>query len=146
MKIKCLHGYFIFEEMMPGEISKFMNLTKLELAPVKNYYAFSTLDQAPRYSLLGGEYLGAVSTKTYEGEPWEVMRENGLVYDFVKDLVVPIETVINLTEIKQASNYFISNGLIMAGSITDDGSRITDYAAFFSFSKSKYVYSEVTYG
>ncbi len=143
MKIRCLHGYFLFDELYPGELSKFMELTQFQIEASENHFTFSSLADAPRYSIVGGEYLGALATKTFEGEPWEVMRENGLVYDFLQDEVVPILTITNAMTLKQTNNYFIANGMILPGSITDDGSRVKDYAAFYSFTKSKYVYSEV---
>ena len=67
MKIKCLHGYFIFEETKLGQVSHFMSLFGLGLVPKQDYYTFTDLEDAPDYSVIGGDYLGAVATKTFEG-------------------------------------------------------------------------------
>ncbi len=145
MKIKCLHGYYFFEEINPGDISRFINITGLTLVPHSDYYTFSFLDDAPRYSILGGVYLGAPATKTFEGEPWQVMRENELVYDFIIDAVVPIISVARAVQLKESNRYFVSNGLILPGSVTDDGNRVKDYAAFYLFESQKFKYSEVSF-
>ncbi len=143
MQIKCLHGYFIFTEDSEGEVSKLSSLFNLDLALKNNYYTFDTLESAPEYSIIGGTYLGAPVIKTFEGKPWEVMRENNLVYDFLNDVVVSIDLIVKHTELDQSDYFYLSPGLILPGSITDDGSRITDYAAWFSFDEQSFKYSEV---
>lgn len=143
MRIKCLHGYFKFQELNPSELSRFIKLTRLTLAPKDDYFTFPLLKNAPNYSLEGGTYLGATATKTFEGTPWEVMRENGLVYDFVKNKVVAINTVISPILLKQSTNYFLSNGMILPGSLTDRGDRVKDYSAFYLFDTYRFKYTEV---
>lgn len=145
MKIRCLHGYFIFEELRPGEITKFINLTKLPITADKNHFTFEALKDAPGYAIQGGTYLGAPATKTFEGEPWEVMRANGLVYDFVKDEVVPILTVVKPIKLTFGNRYFLSNGMILAGSLTDEGNRVTDYSAHYIFESAKFKFTEVSF-
>lgn len=145
MKIKCLHGYFIFEEVKVGQISEFMSLTGLELVPVDNYFTFSFLSDAPQYSILLSPYLGIPAIKTFEGKPWEVMRENKLVYNFNLGLVVPLLSVVNLISVQAAQHYYMSDGLIMPGSLTDRGKRVTDYSAWFSIDSMRYKYTEITY-
>ncbi len=135
----------MFEEAKAGQVSKLTNLFGFEFALKNGYYTFSTLDDAPEYSILGGTFLGAPCIKTFEGKPWEVMRENGLVYDFVNDEVVPILTIVNPVKIYEASNYFLSNGMILPGSVTEDGSRVKDYAAHYLFDTAKFKYSEVSF-
>ena len=51
----------------------------------------------------------------------------------------------SLTRAGIGINYFLSPGLIKPGSVTDDGSRVTDYAAWFLFDSMKFKYSEITY-
>jgi hypothetical protein len=75
------------------------------------------------------------------------MRANGLVYDFNLGEVVPILSVMQRVDIVTGKNYFLSSGLILPGSVTDDGSRVTDYAAWLSLDEMKtrtFRYSEVT--
>ncbi len=146
MTIKCLHGYFMFDETKIGQISDYLSFYGLPLVKKDTYYTFETLKDAPRYSIKGGFYLGAICTKTFEGEPWEVMRENGLVYNFILDKVVPIASVTQRPNINQAANYFFSDGLLLPGSVRNDGKRVKDYTAGYSFASIKYKYSEVVYG
>lgn len=146
LTIKCIHGYFMFNETKMGELSDFMNLFTLELVSKNNYYTFPALANAPKYSVEGGNYLDAPALKTFEGEPWEVMKENGLVYNFILKKVVPIESIIQRPNIKEATNYYFSDGLLLPGSVTDDGLRVTDYSAGFLFGSIKFRYTEVSYG
>jgi hypothetical protein len=145
MKIRCLHGYFIFEETRIGQVSDFMGRFGLDLVPVGPYYTFSDLEDAPKYSLKGKTLLGNVALANFEGEPWEIFEENGLVYDFDKSLVVPIATILAVTTIAQAGNRFVSPGLIIPGSATAGGKRVKDYSAWFSRDTLRFLYSEVAY-
>jgi len=145
MRVRCLHGYFIFDEMRQGQISDFMNLTGLSLVPKDNYYTFEGLEDAPEYSLLGKTYLNLPAVALYEGKPWEVFEANEFVFDFTTGLLVPIVSITRLVEIKQAGNLFVTNGLIQPGSLTTEGKRVKDYAAWFSRDRLTWHYSEVTY-
>ncbi len=141
MKIKCLHGYFLFDEDRAGELSDFMRVYGFDIVLENRHYTFSFLKDAPRYSILGGTYLGAPAIKTFEGEPWDIMRQNKLVYDFTLDAVIPIASVTQLIKLKSAGNYYLTSGLIIPGSITDDGSRVKEYAASYI---DTFTYSEVS--
>jgi hypothetical protein len=141
MKIECLHGYYKFSETQSGELSHFASLFGLELERSGDHFTFSDLVDAPTHSLTGGTFLGAPTLFAMEGPPWEVMRKNKLVYDFQKGLVVPILAILTVCDFVQAGFNFVSNGMILGGSVTEDGSRVTDYAAFYS--QSKFRYSEV---
>lgn len=145
MRIKCLHGYFKFYETGAGQISHFMSRYGFSIVPKDDYFTFEALESAPEHSILTNPYLDAVATATFEGKPWEVMEENGLVYNFSTGLVVPILTITKVVEIQRAANYFLSNGLILPGSLTVEGSRVKDYSAWFSHETYKFRYSEVTY-
>ena len=146
MRIRCLHGYFIFEETRAGQVSDFMRYTGFELVPVDDYYTFSDLENAPTYSLAGKTLLlGTAAIKSFEGKPWEVFRENQVVYDFSLGVIMPIQSILTKTVITQAGNKFLSPGLIMPGSIMDDGNRVKDYSAWFSLQTLRYLYSDVAY-
>ncbi len=142
MKLQCIHGYFKFDEVKAGEISDFMNLFGLEIEKVGDHFTFADLVDAPDYSLPGGTFLGCPTLVAFEGQPWEVMRANSIVYDFSKGLVVPIVTIIQTIKVQSAGNFFLAGGMIIPGSVTEDGSRVTDYAAFYD--NPRFKYSEVT--
>lgn len=145
MKIRCIHGYFIFEETKVGQLSDFMSRFGFELVSVGPYYTFSDIALAPRHSLAGLDLLGVPAIATFEGEPWEVFEENSMVYDFSSGFVVPISTITQTTKIDQAGNRFVSPGLILPGSVTADGSRVKDYSAWYSRDTLRFLYSEVSY-
>ena len=145
MRVRCLHGYFIFNEMRQGQISDFMNLTGLSLVSKDNYYTFEGLEDAPEYSLVGKTLLNLPAIALFEGKPWEVFEANEMVFDFTTGLLVPITSIVRIIEIKQAGNMFVTNGLIQPGSLTADGKRVKDYAAWFSRDRLTWHYSEVAY-
>lgn len=143
MRLKCAHGYFLFQETGLGQVSDWMNLTGLKLVPTGSQYTFEALGSVPDFSIKGGPFMGATATKTFEGSPSEVFEANRLVYDFSKGLVVPIDTVSFQTSISLAGNRYTSPGLIVPGSMTKDGKRVRDYAAWFSRDRLTWLYSEV---
>lgn len=145
MKIKCLHGYFIFEETKVGQISDFMSRFGLSIVSVGDYYTFEDLEGAPTHSIAGKTLFTLPATETFEGKPWEVFEANSIVYNFSTGLVLPIASVVQTVKIEQAGNKFISPGLILPDSVTEDGSRVRDYSAWYSRDTLRFVYSEIGY-
>lgn len=145
MKVDCLHGYFKFEETASGQLSRFMSLFGFEIERSGDHYTFADLVDAPDYSIVGGTFLNCPTTKNFEGKPWEVMRENGLVYSMQLGIVVPILTIISPISVARTGNYFVTTGMIQPGSVTEDGSRVTEYAAFFVQDRGNFKYSEISY-
>lgn len=145
MKVKCLHGYFIFEETRPGQAAELNSIFGLNLKPKNNYFTFETLVNVPAYTLVGSDFLGVPALETFEGKPWEIMEQNGLIYDFSFDLIKPITAVTAKAKFTNAGFYLISQGLIVPGAITDNGSRVKSYSAWFFKDTMTFRYSEVTY-
>lgn len=146
MKLNCIHGYFKLEEQRAGEFSDFVSLYGVEIERSGDHFTFADLVDAPDFSLPGGTFLGCPTTELFEGEPWEVMRANGIVYDFSIGEVVPIDSVSKVVNIKSAGNFYAASdmtGMIIPGSVMDDGSRVKDYAAYFIFDRMGFKYSEV---
>lgn len=144
LKVNCIHGYFLFQEVVSGELSKFMSLYGLELVPVGTQFTFKALEGAPHYSFKGSTYLGAESSTNYQGAPWEVMEANSLVFNFTTGKVQKISSVTSTIELSQAGAYFVSRGLILPGSITKDGSKIKSYRGFYDRRIGQFQYSEVS--
>jgi hypothetical protein len=118
----------------------------LELEREGEHFVFSDLVGAPDYSIAGAEYLLATpATTTFAGKPWEVFEANGFVYNYDTGLLVPIESVTASVSLSPAGNYYLAQGLILPGSLTDRGDRVKDYAAWFSTDTMKFRYSEVTF-
>lgn len=122
-----------------------MTLFDLELVRKNDFYTFPALLDAPTYGIKGGEFLGAAVTKTFEGEPQDVMRENDLVYNFLTETVVPASSITQRIDVAQAQNYFLSSGLILPGSLTDGGFRVRDYAAWYDFGSETFKYAEINF-
>ena len=145
MKVRCIHGYFIFEATKTSQISDFISYTGLELVSVGNHYTFEALAETPEFSLPLLPFLGVPATKSIEGKPWEVFEENKLVFDFQKGLVVPILSVTQVVNLEQVGNNFYAPGLILPGSLTKRGARIKSYETWFSRDSLSWLYSEVEY-
>lgn len=109
-----------------------------------DHFTFEKLLGAPEYSIAGKTYIGATAIKTFSGKPEEIFRENKLIYDFQKDAVAPIASTTQTVKIYESGNIFLSPGLILPGSFTDGGGRVTDYSAWFLFDSQKFKYSELT--
>lgn len=145
MKIKCTHGYFEFEESRAGEVSDFVSIFGLELVRKGGVFTFADLEDAPDYSIEGGQVLGATAIKTFEGTPAEVFEQNELVYNYDQGLVVPIAEITQIVTIEQAGKLYVSDGLIMPGSLTRSGDRVKGYAGWFNRERMRFLYSEVSY-
>lgn len=145
MRIKCLHGYFIFEEDFIGEVSKFITRYGIPIVQKDDQYVFEFLENAPDYSIKGAPFLGTVATETFEGKPWEVMEANGFVFNFNTGLISPIASITQKTTIQRAGNYFVADGLILPGSVLSSGSKIKSYFGWFSFDTLSFRYSGVQY-
>lgn len=149
MKIRCLHGYFIFEETRPSQVSDFMRFSGLELVPKGEYFTLADLEGAPEYSFKNRPIeIGLTpipATANFAGKPWEVFEANEMVYDFVNGLLRPISAITQLVSIDDAANRYVAHGLILPGSITVEGKRVRDYAAHFSRETQRFLYTEVTY-
>lgn len=146
MRVNCIHGYFIFREEGAGETSDLMSLYSMDLVPKDDYFTFEILSHAPSYSVKGSNYLGAVANKTFQGKPWQVMRANNLVYDFINRKVLPISEVQERFSLPLGKSYYFNDGLLLPGSVMADGSRVKDYSAWYSWRSSKFRYSEVNFG
>lgn len=145
MKIDCLHGYFKFSETRIGQVSDFMSYTGFKLVPVKDYFTFESLEDAPNYSLIGKTLIDIPAIATHEGNPWEVFEANDFIFDFKLNLIRNISSVTQVIKLQKAGNRFLSPGLILPGSLTDDGNRVKDYSAWYSRERLTFLYSMVNY-
>lgn len=144
MQVNCIHGFFEFKENRPGEISDFMLLSKLRIVPRGTSFTFERLAEVPDHTIKGYDFLGAQATATHEGNPSDLFRANGLVYDFTKDALVPLSQSSLSIPLRVSGGYYLSTGgLIIPGSLTETG-RVEGFSGFYSFSAGRWAYSEVT--
>lgn len=145
MRIRCLHGYFKIDEMDQGQISNFMSRFGFSIVPKDDFFTFSAIQDAPDYTIKGQTILGVTAIKTFEGTPQDVFRQNTIVYDFNDGTVKLLSTVTQQIEIVKAGGMYLSNGLILPGSLTKDGLRVTDYTCYTNKSSSRWHYTEVKF-
>jgi hypothetical protein len=149
VKISCLHGYYEFIEEKSGEVARFQNLWKLNLKSLKSYYGihytFSDLIDVPKISVEGINFMGNEASVTHEGKPWVLFEKNALVYDFTVGRVRPIREIDNRVKIGQAGFYYVSDGLMLAGSRSEFGI-VTDYYCTFLWDSLSFQYSWIGYG
>ena len=145
MKIKCMHGFFVFEETVIGQVSDFISYTGLMLSSWEDYFTFDFLVPPPEYSIKGKPFLGFTSIKTFEGRPWEVFEANGVVYDWSAGIIKPITSITTVTNIRAAGNRYLANGLLLPGCLNQNGDRVESFSGFFAKDTKRFTYSEVTY-
>jgi hypothetical protein len=145
MKITCIHGYFIVKEDEPGDVAKFNSFYTQDLVQKDWYYTFQAIADCPSESILGKPFLGSVGTATYAGKPWELFEQNGYVYDFINDLIVPIISITAKVDPIRELATFSTGGLIQPGSIVKTWTRIKGFQCQVDCDYFQYEYSELTY-
>lgn len=143
MKIECINGFFIFRELRVGQVSDFMRYSGLELVKWRDCYTFKGLENVPEYTIKGTPFLNLIASKTYQGEPWELFDQNQATFNFLTGLAVPFLSVIQNVKLSTAGNKYVSNGLILPGSLLPSGKKIKSYAGYFSRDTLNFNYSEV---
>ena len=144
MRILCRHGHFSFYPRDAEDISRFCDLFDEELVRVDDFYTFSYLEDVPNYSLLGKTFLGLPATATFEGQPWDVMKENGYVYSLALKLVVPKVSIVNVIRLELVDNFWtLDNPIIQPASLNPVGQRIMSYDAQYFRETSQLRVSEV---
>jgi hypothetical protein len=145
MKITCLHGYFIIREDYSGEVARFNSLYGMDLTAKDDYYTFTPIKEAPTYSIFGKAYLNLLAIKTYEGNPWEVFEQNLFIYDPTLKIIKPISLVTSIVELTRNKSTYSTKGLILPGSISTEGNKITGYQCQFYFDTLEFIYTEFFY-
>lgn len=147
MRILCRNGHIAFYPKDESEIFRFASF--FGETPVRDgdFYTFEFLKDAPKYSIKGKTYLGVVATKTFEGEPWEVMRENNLVYSLNAGTVVLKTTITMVINPQNAEGFFLAESpIIQPGSLSPSGQRVLSYDAEYFGNTSQLRVFEVEYG
>lgn len=120
-----------------------MQYSGLELVAKENYFTFASLESAPDFSLAGLDLLGIPAVQTFAGKPWEVFEANSFVYDFDADLMKPIASIVQTTKIEASGSFYVSKGLIQAGSFIGPAQKVKNFDAWFSFDRLTFRYSGV---
>ena len=132
MRILCRHGHFAFYPKKASDIARFSNYFSVSLKREQDYYTFAGLYQAPKYSLLGKIYLNLPAIETYEGNPWEVMKENNFVYHLGLGVLVPKLSIVGMAELPLVGFHFLGGGaLVQPGVRSLTGQQILSYSGEF---------------
>ncbi len=133
MRVVCRHGHFAFYPRRAGDINSFAQAFDVELEREEDYFTFSGLAGAPKYSLAAKPYLNLLpATTTYEGAPWDVMRENNFVYNIALGILVPKLSIIGIADITQHGFFYVCNvPLLQPGVRTLLGRQIMSYSGEF---------------
>lgn len=132
MRVLCRHGHFAFYPRTSTDIATFVNRYGQELVRAGEFYTFPLLVDAPDYSLQGKPYLNLPALSTFEGKPWDVMRENGFVYSIATGLLVPKLSVTVFINPPRTGMYLTAETpLIQPGSRNITGQQLLSYDAEF---------------
>lgn len=132
MRVVCRHGHFAFYPRRASDLSRFSSYFNLNLGREEDYYTFKELVDAPHYSIIGKPYIHLPAISTYEGKPWDVMRENSFVYHLQTGLVIPKVSVLSMMDLPLVGNYYLAGGaLIQPGALDLTGQRILSYTGEF---------------
>jgi hypothetical protein len=130
MRVLCRHGHYAFYPRSVSDVGRFVQFYGQELVRAGEFYTFPLLKDLPDYSLKGLIFGNTPATKTYAGKPWEVMRENGLVYSLAVKMLVPKSSVTFIVDPPRTGFYFTSETpMIQAGSRNAAGVPILSFDA-----------------
>jgi|WetSurMetagenome_2_1015567.scaffolds.fasta_scaffold733868_1 hypothetical protein len=133
MRIICRHGYLSFYPRRATDIAFFQNYFECDLERVEDYYTFSFLADAKRYSLKGKKYLNLTPTATFEGEVWDVFKANEFVTDITYGTLSLKGDISMVTDLPRLNYDFLSpSPVIQPGSVLKAGQKILSYDAEFS--------------
>lgn len=145
MRILCRHGHFSFFQSYAGEIARFMEVWGVELVKQDDFYTFLKLAGAPKYSLAGKPYLGMLAVKTFEGEPWEILKANGFVYQIASGLIVPKQVILNPFTPVQTGYYYTSEGPMIQPGSWYNGNQLLSWDASYDYEFNQLQMSEFSY-
>jgi hypothetical protein len=132
MRVLCRSGHFAFYPRKTSDISRFSNYFDLTLERERDYFTFSRLREAPKYSIVGKPFLNLPAIKTFSGLPWEVMKANNFVYHIATGLIVPKNSILGVIDLKQVGYYFLAeSALVQPGMRIRTGQQILSYSGEF---------------
>ncbi len=132
MRVLCRHGHFAFYPRRSTDLARFISIFGVTLEREEDFYTFPELAGAPHYSIVGADFLGLPAVATFEGKPWEVMRENGFVYHLAGSALLPKASVMVSVNLTQNGYYFLAQTpLIQPGSRNPTSPQILSYDGEF---------------
>lgn len=130
MKVICQSGFLKFYPKNSSEVSDFNTYFSKSLIRNGDHWTFPALAALPDYSIKGRPFADLVAIETIEGEPWQVMQANGLVYDLTLDAIVPKQTIISEVQLPQTGSYYTADvPLVQPGAFVAFGVQVMSYHA-----------------
>ncbi len=132
MRVLCRHGHIALYPRRASDVNTFAASFGVEIEREEDYYTFSGLIDAPEYSLKGSPYLDLPATITFQGKPWDVMKENNFLYNIALKKLVPKASIVAITEITQKGLFYVCNtSILQPGVRTRSGDQILSYSGEF---------------
>lgn len=130
MRVICRNGFFSFYPERSSDVTEFCSYFEIDLVRMEDFYTFPILAEIPNYSIQGAPLSNLVANKTYEGKPWEVLRENRMVYSIEGEILVPMISVVDTVDLYLSNFYYIAQAvLIQPGARSRSGKKIVSYDA-----------------
>lgn len=145
MRVKCLHGFYIFTPETVTDRAFFGAETGHKLVKSVYGWTFTGLAALLTFALKGQPYGGQTATVNYCGYPWDIMQANGWVYDIQKGALLRLSEIsATFTPSKQATGEGVVFGLPQAGAKGADGVLINFECAFRFYGQKVIIYEHET--
>lgn len=129
MKIFCDHGFYSFIPEDMDDQAYFEAATGYKLARFNNRLTFAPLAALADISIKGQPYGGVAANVNYCGEPWDIMRANGFVFDLAAQKLTDLAGIT-----KKAELYPQVNGALIALEVLPQAGAVYDRKRLLSFS------------
>lgn len=130
MRIICKNGYYKFFPIDIGGLKFFSELYG-SLKPEGDYYTFDTLQELDNYIFAGWPIGITTATKNYAGDKSELLKANGLTYNYITGQIVPIISIIGEMRI-DAGAYMATPELPQAHKFIGLN-RVTGFSGFYDW-------------
>ena len=144
MRIFCKNGYYKFYPQNIGDLKFFTEATGFKLKPEKDYYTFDTLADLDNYIFAGWTLGLSIAIKNYAGDKAELLKANGVMYNYTIDQIVPTLSIIGKLRIDEGA-YMATPELPQAGKFTGLLNRVTGFSGFYDWQLKVYKIERLFY-
>lgn len=128
MRVLCRFGHFAFFPNDSREVGRFISIFGKELVRAGDFYTFPLLAGLGDFCLVEKPYGGVEAKVSYEGTPWEIMRENSWVYSIADAELVEKTSILSTFKPQLVNYFYIANTpLVQPGSIGPQSLRVDSY-------------------
>ena len=139
MKFNCEHGFYTFYPESMDDQAYFEFNTGFELVRLGKGLTFDTLAKLPDYSIKGQPYGNLTATVNYAGNPEDVLRANGFVFDLAARKLVALESLSQSVKLyEQQNEAYIALELPQAGARYNQA-RLLSFAGVARFGNQQFI-------